>query len=140
MKQTWSRVMNHLLYCYCCCCLLSCLFPHLGNRVKESSYGNHWQWFNNLQASYSMSRRLCPQQCRHMFVGERMGEGAVSGPSAQAAAIVMGNSQERELQGVKLKASAYSIMCSTIRTRSLVVTLTTTGHCCLAFGSLTACS
>lgn len=66
--------------------------------VKQSSYANHWQWFSNLQASYSLALKISPQQCRHMFVGERMGEGAVSGPSAQAAAVVMGNSQERELQ------------------------------------------
>ena len=76
--------------------LFRCLYPHLGpaKKIEKSTYTQHNQWFHGLQARYSASFKMSPQQCRHLFVDERMGENAVAGPSPEAAAIVMGNSTE----------------------------------------------
>lgn len=71
--------------------------------VKGASNAEHWQWFNNLQARYAAPFRMSAQSCRHIFVAERMSEVAVAGPTAEAAAVVMGNSVERK--------SAVSVSC-----------------------------
>lgn len=86
--------VKHTLYA--CCDFSRFLFPHIGHEVKQSNDSFNWTWFNKLQAQYSAGFRMSPQQCRHLFVGERSGDQAVPGPSAAAAAVVMGNSQESE--------------------------------------------
>lgn len=69
----------------------------MGKTIKQSTDTNNWGWFQQLQAEYSVPfNRLSPQQCRTLYVGERMSTQAVSGPTAEAAAVVMGNSEESE--------------------------------------------